>query len=190
MVSRLRVTRISDNSGSVRNWVSRNRSSKYSSVVLVPKSLSAISWSVRSATRFKSSTLAKAKRITPPAKRLLPPDSSSDAASSMTTFAPCSRAASAAHSAALPFPTTITSCTAAAEVARQLTHVGQCFDALDRGINRVDGSRIQNARRARLELGVQTIGCQRVGGRAPERLLHLGSEHSAVAQRNPDLGAE
>src|SRR5262245_20664794 len=47
--------------------------------------------------------------MTPPAKRLLPPCSSSLAASSITTLAPWSRAASAAHSAALPLPTTITS---------------------------------------------------------------------------------
>ena len=47
--------------------------------------------------------------MTPPAKRLLPPDSSSAAASSMATLAPFSRADSAAHKAALPLPTTITS---------------------------------------------------------------------------------
>src|SRR5690242_11007500 len=47
--------------------------------------------------------------MTPPAKWLLPPDSSSDAASSMVTSAPRSRAASAAQSAALPLPTTRTS---------------------------------------------------------------------------------
>src|SRR5262245_19509703 len=47
--------------------------------------------------------------MTPPAKRLLPPCSSSLAASSIATVAPASRADSAAHSAALPLPTTITS---------------------------------------------------------------------------------
>src|SRR3989304_8015826 len=47
--------------------------------------------------------------MTPPAKRLLPPDSSSGAASSIRTLAPFSCAASAAHSAALPLPATITS---------------------------------------------------------------------------------
>ena len=103
------MTSISDSVGSVRKLVSRNRSSKNSSVVLVPKSLSATSWSVMSVTRFRSSTDAYAKRITPPAKRLLPPLSSSVAASSMATVAPSSRAASAAHSAALPLPTTTTS---------------------------------------------------------------------------------
>src|SRR3954471_11601336 len=38
----------------------------------------------------------------PAVKRLLPPDSSSGAASNMTTLAPCSCAASAAQNAALP----------------------------------------------------------------------------------------
>src|SRR5207244_11697276 len=80
-----------------------------SSVVLVPKSLPATSASVRSATRFKSSTDAYAKRITPPAKRELPPLSYCEAASSIATLAPSSRAASAAHSAALPLPTITTS---------------------------------------------------------------------------------
>src|SRR3990172_564875 len=47
--------------------------------------------------------------MTPPAKRLLPPDSSTGAASSMATRAPQSLAASAAQSAALPLPTTTTS---------------------------------------------------------------------------------
>src|SRR4051812_14702915 len=44
--------------------------------------------------------------MTPPAKRLLPPDSSTGAASSIITLTPRSRAANAAHSAAFPFPTT------------------------------------------------------------------------------------
>jgi hypothetical protein len=77
--------------------------------VFVPKSLSAISASVTSVTRLRSSTDSYAKRMTPPANRLLPPDSSSFAASSMATLAPWSRAESAAQSAALPLPTTITS---------------------------------------------------------------------------------
>ena len=42
-------------------------------------------------------------------KRLLPPHSASGARSSTITFAPVSAAASAAHSAALPAPTTTTS---------------------------------------------------------------------------------
>src|SRR5262245_17087768 len=45
----------------------------------------------------------------PAVKRLLPPDSSSGAASSISTEAPCSCAASAAQNAALPAPTTMTS---------------------------------------------------------------------------------
>src|SRR5580704_17890721 len=45
----------------------------------------------------------------PAVKRLLPPDSSSGAASHMMTLAPCSCAASAAQNAALPAPITITS---------------------------------------------------------------------------------
>ena len=49
------------------------------------------------------------ERIAPAVKRLLPPDSSSGAASSMSTEAPSSRAASAAQYAALPAPTTMTS---------------------------------------------------------------------------------
>src|SRR5689334_4880403 len=62
-----------------------------------------------SVTRRRSSTDPYAKRMTPPAKRLLPPCSSSLAASSIATFAPWSFAASAAHNAALPLPTTTTS---------------------------------------------------------------------------------
>src|SRR6266508_4488085 len=45
----------------------------------------------------------------PAVKRLLPPDSSSGAASNMRTEAPCSCAANAAQNAAFPAPTTITS---------------------------------------------------------------------------------
>src|SRR5690348_16458658 len=45
----------------------------------------------------------------PPAYAVLPPLASSGAASSMTTASPLSRAASAAHDAALPAPTTSTS---------------------------------------------------------------------------------
>src|SRR6267142_1809160 len=47
--------------------------------------------------------------MAPAVKRLLPPDSSSGAASSISTEAPFSRAASAAQYAALPPPTTMTS---------------------------------------------------------------------------------
>src|SRR6266566_1271263 len=47
--------------------------------------------------------------MAPAVKRLLPPDSSSGAASSIRTDAPASRAASAAQNAALPPPTTMTS---------------------------------------------------------------------------------
>src|SRR5262245_57262889 len=48
--------------------------------------------------------------MTPPANRLLPPDSASEAHSRTTTLAPCSRADRAAQSAAFPAPTTTTSC--------------------------------------------------------------------------------
>src|SRR3989454_1591499 len=48
--------------------------------------------------------------MTPPANRLLPPASASGAHSRTTTLAPCSRADRAAQSAALPAPTTMTSC--------------------------------------------------------------------------------
>src|SRR5712671_3516188 len=47
--------------------------------------------------------------MAPAVKRLLPPDSSSGAASSMRTDAPASRAARLAQNAALPPPTTMTS---------------------------------------------------------------------------------
>src|SRR5580700_704343 len=47
--------------------------------------------------------------MAPAVKRELPPRSASGAASTINTDAPVSRAASAAHSAALPPPTTITS---------------------------------------------------------------------------------
>src|SRR5258706_2798923 len=48
--------------------------------------------------------------MTPPANRLLPPASPSGAHSRTTTLAPCSRADRTAQSAALPAPTTTTSC--------------------------------------------------------------------------------
>src|SRR6266699_4788180 len=154
MVSRLCVTSISDSAGSVRKLVSRNRSSKNSSVVLVPKSLSATSASVKSATRFKSSTEAYEKRMTPPAKRLLPPLSSSRAASSIATLAPSSRAASAAHSAALPLPTITTSNfsrTGFNQQLRQRPHVAKRVDRRDRIGNRRDHVLAQHHRRAQLE---------------------------------------
>src|SRR5882724_6293885 len=47
--------------------------------------------------------------MAPAVKRLFPPDSSSGAASSISTEAPFSRAASAAQNAAFPPPTTMTS---------------------------------------------------------------------------------
>src|SRR5882672_8138100 len=47
--------------------------------------------------------------MAPAVKRLLPPDSSSGAASNIRTDAPASRAAKAAQNAALPPPTTMTS---------------------------------------------------------------------------------
>src|SRR5258708_17328413 len=47
--------------------------------------------------------------MAPAVKRLLPPDSSSGAASSIRTDAPASRAARPAQNAALPPPTTMTS---------------------------------------------------------------------------------
>src|SRR5262245_58574573 len=56
-----------------------------------------------------SSTPLSTTRTEPAVKRLLPPDSSSGAASSISTDAPCSCAASAAQKAALPAPTTMTS---------------------------------------------------------------------------------
>ena len=58
---------------------------------------------------FKSSGPLKTTRMAPAVYRLLPPASSTGAASSMMTEAPCSRAANAAQAAALPAPTTITS---------------------------------------------------------------------------------
>src|SRR5260221_3839548 len=131
MTSRLCVTSISESTGSVRKLERRKRSSKNSSVVLVPKSLSATSASLRSVTRFKSSTDWYAKRITPPAKRELPPLSSSGAASSIATLAPWSRAASAAQSAAVPLPTTTTSNGSAIGCnyeARQCGYVCKRFD--------------------------------------------------------------
>src|SRR5439155_9777965 len=67
-----------------------------------------------------SSTPLRTTRIEPAVKRLLPPDSSSGAASSITTLAPCSCAASAAQKAALPAPTTITSAVAAIALLRCL----------------------------------------------------------------------
>ena len=56
-----------------------------------------------------SSMLLKAKRKSPPEKAELPPRHGSGAFSSTRTFAPWSRAASDAQSAALPQPTTTTS---------------------------------------------------------------------------------
>jgi hypothetical protein len=51
----------------------------------------------------------KAKRKPPAVKKPLPPRHASGAFSSTSTFAPASRAESAAHIAALPPPTTTTS---------------------------------------------------------------------------------
>src|SRR5438552_840249 len=161
MTSRLCVTSISESTGSVRKLERRKRSSKNSSVVLVPKSLSATSASVRSATRLRSSTDSKAKRITPPAKRELPPLSSCEAASSIATLAPSSRAASAAHSAALPLPTITTSnCsrTGFNQQLRQRPHVAKRVDRRDRIGNRRDHVRAQHHRRAQLELAPQSLG--------------------------------
>src|SRR3989442_10152985 len=56
-----------------------------------------------------SSKLLKATRKPPAVKKPLPPRHVSGAFSSTRTRAPCSRAESAAHIAALPPPTTITS---------------------------------------------------------------------------------
>src|SRR5258705_7319180 len=60
--------------------------------------------------RVRVEAPSKAKRMTPPANRLLPFASASGAHSRTTTLAPCSRADRAAQSAALPAPTTMTSC--------------------------------------------------------------------------------
>src|ERR671930_1539430 len=58
---------------------------------------------------YSWSTVLKAKRKPPAVKNELPPRQASGAFSSTRTRAPCSRAESAAHSAALPPPTTMTS---------------------------------------------------------------------------------
>src|SRR6266404_1634829 len=155
MTSRLCVTSISESTGSVRKLERRKRSSKNSSVVFVPKSLSATSASLRSVTRFRSSTDWYAKRITPPAKRELPPLSSCEAASSIATLAPWSRAASAAQSAALPLPTTTTSNDSGIggnQQRRQCPHVCKRVDRRDRIGNRRDHVLAQHHRRAQLEL--------------------------------------
>src|SRR5262245_13272129 len=56
-----------------------------------------------------SSKLLNAKRKPPAVKKPLPPRHASGAFSRTSTRAPCSRAESAAHIAALPPPTTMTS---------------------------------------------------------------------------------
>src|SRR5215472_8687605 len=73
-------------------------------------SIEAFSSSERSPTSaHTSSKLLKAKRKPPAVKKPLPPRHASGAFSSTTARAPCSWADSAAHIAALPPPTTITS---------------------------------------------------------------------------------
>src|SRR5262245_18807654 len=72
--------------------------------------MAAFSSSDRSPTRAQSSSNEEnAKRKPPAVKNPLPPRHSSGAFSSTSTRAPCSRAESAAHMAALPPPTTTTS---------------------------------------------------------------------------------
>src|ERR1700756_2257757 len=56
-----------------------------------------------------SSMLLKIQRVDPATKNVLPPRSANGAVSSTIGFAPASLAASAAHNAALPAPTTMTS---------------------------------------------------------------------------------
>src|SRR5262249_30245582 len=72
--------------------------------------MAAFSSSERSPTSAQSSSKEEnAKRKPPAVKNPLPPRHSSGAFSSTSTRAPCSRADSAAHMAALPPPTTTTS---------------------------------------------------------------------------------
>ena len=72
--------------------------------------MTAFSSSERSPTiSHSSSKHLKAKRKPPAVKKPLPPRQASGAFSSTSTRAPCSWADSAAHIAALPPPTTITS---------------------------------------------------------------------------------
>src|SRR5882762_7054716 len=192
MTSRLCVTSISESTGSVRKLERRKRSSKNSSVVLVPKSLPATSASVRSVTRFRSSTDWYAKRITPPAKRELPPPSSSEAASSIATLAPWSRAASAAHSAALPLPTTTTSNASRTGFNQpgKCPHVCKLVDGSDRIGNRRDRVLAQHPRPAQLELAPQARRRDRVVGSAAERLIDARGLDAAIAQRDANRAAE
>src|SRR5215831_15709381 len=73
----------------------------------------------------------------PAVNRLLPPDSSSGAASSISTDAPCSCAASAAQNAALPPPTTMTSASdfAISPLTRYLRLVGADLRREGRGVS-------------------------------------------------------
>src|SRR5688500_7284183 len=83
--------------------------------------MDAFSSSERSPTSsHTSSKLLNAKRNPPAVKKPLPPRHASGAFSSTSTRAPCSRAESAAHMAALPPPTTMTSY--AVEVMRPSSH--------------------------------------------------------------------
>src|SRR5262249_22233784 len=108
-VSVLRRTTVSARSGSQLYCVTRPRSSRYCSAVYSPKSILAISASDSSISFSTSSNPWWTMRKPPPVKALLPPRHSSGARSRTSTFAPCSRADSAAQRAALPPPTTITS---------------------------------------------------------------------------------
>ena len=72
--------------------------------------MEAFSSSERSPTSSHSSSkLLKPKRKPPAVKNELPPRQASGAFSTSSTRAPCSRAERAAHMAALPPPTTMTS---------------------------------------------------------------------------------
>src|SRR5262245_5050865 len=108
--------------------------------------------------------------MTPPAKRLLPPDSSTFAASSIATLTPASRAVSAAHSAALPLPTTTTSYCLSFSSAiwpsgshnfkqrRELPQGVDVLERLDPAARRGCRFRLHRPRGTVLELGSHVLG--------------------------------
>src|SRR5690242_13159367 len=115
--------------------------------------------------------------MTPPAKRLLPPERSMGAASSIATDAPVSRAAGAAHSAPLPFPTTTTSNACVVlpsgwrfnpafrlEPRGPLAHRRGLLQRFDRLARLRHRRRRQHAPRAILELGLHVLRRDRVVG--------------------------
>src|SRR5262245_40595153 len=96
--------------------------------------------------------------MTPPANRLLPPDSASEAHSSTTTPAPCSRAERAAQSAALPAPTTMTSCSGLSIAGLGLERLDLHLAPLDGAAGRVVGAVAElEGERPLRELGVLDV---------------------------------